>query len=252
MKYFNHILSQEISEDSLNKIVEYYRSGQAEKAKDIISSLGMEEFVFGLSRSDFLYYLPVDKKSKILDVGCGLGTHSFNIAGFAGEVYGCDVSKKNIDFCESRRKDDDVKNIHFLNKSIRELVFPPNTFDSILIHGDIEKNLQYAHTLLKPDGVLYFGIENTFWSVFWKKKYERMLNCAGFNKTPDFYIAYPCYHIPRFLIPLQDTVALRFILNSMTAYKGVLGVLIRLFVKISLFTRVSKVFFHSHAVFIKK
>lgn len=248
----NHITQNGLSESSIEKMVKYYRSGQPKKVRELTTSLGVDELVFGLSRSDFLWYLPIDKESKVLDVGCGLGTHVFNMSGFADEVHGIDVSEERIEFCEARKQNEGFNNTHFLLSDVKDLTFTPSTFDAISVHGFTNmtvENLRRLRLLLKPDGMLYFGIDDR---MNFKKKYKKMLNDAGFGKKPNLYIASPSYHIPRFIIPVQDTQALKFILNSMTAYRGALGGLVRFFVKIPLLTPLFRNLFHSHAIFVKK
>ncbi|MDD2753537.1 MAG: class I SAM-dependent methyltransferase [Candidatus Portnoybacteria bacterium] len=166
----------EFPEEALDKILEYYRLGRVEAAREMIRSLGREDFIFGPGRSDFLYYLPLDKTSRVLDVGCGLGAHSFNAARIAGEVWGCDLSKKRVAFCEARRKNEGAANVNFLHSDIEGLPFAPDTFDAIILNGVVEwlgeknKNkdprqdqlddLRRLRSLLAPGGVMYIGIEN--------------------------------------------------------------------------------------------
>ena len=166
----------EFSEEKLDMILDCYRRGQSERGREIIRALDCEEFIFGLSRSDFLYYLPLNKNSKVLDVGCGLGVHSFNAASRAGEVWGCDLSKKRVEFCEARKRSEGVENVNFLHSNIENLPFEPEAFDAIILNGVVEwfgeknknkdprqdqlEDLRYLRQLLKTGGVLYVGIEN--------------------------------------------------------------------------------------------
>ncbi|MDD5032887.1 MAG: methyltransferase domain-containing protein [Candidatus Pacebacteria bacterium] len=166
----------EFSEELLDKIIGCYQSGRFDDADDIIKSLDREDFIFGLGRSDFLFYLPLGKTSKVLDVGCGLGVHSFNAAKIAGEVYGCDLSKKRVDFCNLRKQREEVKNISFLHSDIENLPFESETFDAVILNGVVEwlgeknknknprddqiEDLRRVKALLKPGGILYIGIEN--------------------------------------------------------------------------------------------
>jgi len=229
------------------------------KEERIRHLLSREEFLYGLLRSDFLYYIPLDKNSTVLDVGCGWGTHSFNAARISGMVYGCDSSKEKITFCRERINEESVNNVEFLHSKVIDIQLKPATFDAILIHDlslwSVEeryKNLQFLYGLLKPGGSLYFGTESTWGNAILRMKYKRMLHKAGFMKKPDFYIASPNYHLPRFLIPHRDTQALKFILISMTAYRGIIGSFVRFFVSIPGGVSILRDFFHSYAVFIKK
>lgn len=220
--------------------------------------ISREEFLHGLLRSDFLYYLPLNKKGVVLDVGCGWGTHAFNTARIAGMVYGCDPSEEKIRFCEKRRQKEEVKNVKFIQSKVEDLSFDQNIFDAILVHGlstwssEQYSNLLHLYAFLKPGGTLYFGAESILGYIFLKKKYTQLLRETGFVNEPNFYIASPSYHLPRFLIPHQDTEALRFILISMTAYRGIAGALVRFFVRIPGGVSVLRNFFYSYAIFVKK
>jgi len=168
----------EFSENDLDRIINFYKEGKEKEARELIKSLDREDFIFGMARSDFLYYIPLNKESKVLDVGCGLGVHSFNAARFAGEVWGCDLSKKRVEFCEERRKTENISNINFFHSDIENLSFAENTFDAILLNGVLEwlgeknknkspredqlEDLKKLRKLLKPGGTLYIGIENRF------------------------------------------------------------------------------------------
>jgi len=168
----------EFSEGDLDKIIDLYKSGQAKKAREMIDSLGKEEFVYGLPRSDFFYYIPINKESRVLDIGCGLGVHSFNAAKLAGEVYGCDQSKKRVEFCEEKRRHQKIENLRFFHSDIESLPFKDNTFDVVFLNGVVEwlgvknknknprddqtEDISKLRKLLKPGGTMYIGIENRF------------------------------------------------------------------------------------------
>lgn len=229
------------------------------KEKRIKRLLSREEFLYGLLRSDFLYYLPIDSQSIVLDVGCGYGTHTFNMARVVAKVYGCDESDENISFCKKRALDEGVSNTEFIQSGIKNLPFPSNMFDAIAVYktsgwskSEWRENLSALHAFLKPEGVLYFGINSFLPLSFLKKKCARITRDAGFRKDLDIYIASPNYHLPRFLIPHEDTYALKFILTSMTAYRGIAGALVRLLVRLPGGVSLTRNFFHSYAIFVKK
>lgn len=241
-----------LSNDSLDALIEAYRSGGSDRARNVAKSFSMEEFIFGLLPSDFLYYLPLNDQAKVLDVACGLGTHSFNIAKFAGEVYGCDPSFKKIAFCEARKQSEGYKNVHFSCSDIADLPFSSNTFDVIIASNSAgllskkESDLHLIYKLLKPGGMFYFC---THTRCPWKLK--RALSGVEFEKI-DFYIAHPSCYFPRFLIPVNDFGTLRFVLNIISADKGVLGVIVRFVIKIPLVGGGIRFFLPHYAVFIKK
>lgn len=241
-----------LSDESLDALIESYRSGGSLKAREIAKTIGMEEYIFGLLPSDFLFYLPLNERSKVLNVACELGTHSFNIAKFAGEVHACDSSLKKITFCQKRTKDEDIKNIYFLHSDIASLPFPSNSFDVIMINdiaGLLDKkedDLCRIYEMLKPGGMLYFGMRARR-----PKTVECALNNIGF-KGVDFYIAHPNHCFPRFLIPFYELYSLRFVMNIITDDKGVIGKGIRVLIKIPIVVKSIRLFFPYYAVFAKK
>ncbi len=215
-----------------------------------------KEFLFGLSRSDFLFYLPLTINSKVLEIECGFGTHAFNIANFVKEIVAVDSQVVNINFCEKRKRQEQVNNINFLEFETEDLNFPRETFDVILISnyqllGKNERIFKQCYQWLKPQGTLYFGVK-VLGGLWCLDHYRRYLQRVGFSKEPQIYIAYPSHLIPRFMIPKDDTLALNFILNSMTAYKGFRGKLIRGLIKAPLFTRIFRNLFSDYAFFVKK
>src|SRR3989344_1795176 len=146
--------------------------------KYIDKTLDRTDFIFGKGRSDFMYYLPLHKRARVLDCGCGLGTHSFNIAPYVKEVHGFDQSKKRIEFCNYRKKFERVRNVDFAHADFERLPYKDDYFDTILLNGVVEwlgernrnedprkdqlEVLRLLHKKLRPGGVLYIGIENRY------------------------------------------------------------------------------------------
>ncbi len=149
-----------------------------EVRKYIEEKLHRTDFIFGQARSDFLYLSNLDKNSVCLDIGCGLGVHTFNMAKIAKEVYACDLSTKRVRFCEHRMEMEDIKNIKLYHSDISSLPFDKEKFDFIVMNGVVEwlgeqnknkspradqiNDLKKVQSLLKKDGVLYIGIENRY------------------------------------------------------------------------------------------
>lgn len=150
--------------------------------KYIKEKLKREDFIFGSTRSDFLYLSNVNKESLCLDVGCGLGVHTFNMAKIAKEVHACDLSKKRVEFCEYRKEMDGANNVYLYHSDIERLPFKKEKFDFILMNGLVEwlgeknknkdprqdqiEDLKKIFSLLKKDGVLYIGIENRYAATY--------------------------------------------------------------------------------------
>ncbi len=98
---------------------------------------------------------------KILDIGCGDGTHAKMAASYAEEVYGIDYSPDVIE-----RAKVNMPNGHFLAASAYELPFEDNMFDTIYSVDVIEhmetpeKMLLEAARVLKPGGFLILQTPN--------------------------------------------------------------------------------------------
>nr|WP_309758326.1 class I SAM-dependent methyltransferase [Flavobacterium sp.] len=98
-------------------------------------------------------------KGKILDVGCGAGSHSLYLQNERNlEVYSIDISPNAIEACNQRG----LKNTHVQNILEMDSDNPENKFDTILllmngtgIFGTLKETppfLQKLKSLLKPDG----------------------------------------------------------------------------------------------------
>jgi ubiquinone/menaquinone biosynthesis C-methylase UbiE len=172
----NDIYWGEFAESDMDAILAWMRVGQYDLARARIQELGRTNFVFGKQRSDFLYYLHLSKQATCLDIGCGLGVHTFNIAPNVGQVHAIDLSRKRAEFCELRATMDHVSNVSVLHTDVMHLPFEDKYFDNILMNGVLEwvpemnlhadpradqiEVLQKLKGLLKKEGRLYVGIEN--------------------------------------------------------------------------------------------
>lgn len=174
----------EFPESELDTAIGHLRRGDYEAARAHIRSLGRESFVFGKERTDFMYYLPLHKEARVLDVGCGLGAHALTIAPYVAHVEAFDQSKKRVEFCSLRAKAEGVENVRFSHLDLEHADFPPASFDAILMNGVVEwlgearhhadprqdqvAVLRKIRAMLKPGGRLYIGIENRWAFAYFK------------------------------------------------------------------------------------
>ena len=91
-----------------------------------------------MSASDFLEFVQKLKQNKpnikVLDVGCGGGRHSIQLAKMGFEVYGIDFSEYAIRVAkENAQKENVIENIYFRVGNVLELSFEENFFDIIII-----------------------------------------------------------------------------------------------------------------------
>ncbi len=163
----------------MDELLALLRSGDYNAAKNFIDQdLRRTDFIFGYGRSDFMYYLNLHPEAICLDIGCGLGIHTFNIAPRVKKVYACDLSRKRVEFCQIRAKMDAVTNVEIFHSDIVGLPFTASSLDNIVMNGVLEwvpeannhpnprteqiNVLGQMRDLLKSDGILYVGIENRF------------------------------------------------------------------------------------------
>ncbi len=106
-------------------------------------------------------YLP--SPVKFLDMGCGAGFLTHDMALFGHEVTGVDLSKESL---EVARKMDETGSIHYLQADVAKIPLPDASFDvvsamDLLEHVENpESVVQEAARLLKPGGLFFFHTFN--------------------------------------------------------------------------------------------
>ena len=140
---------------------------------------GFYNYLFEEGRADWRFYLDLDASSKILDLGCGWGNLSFELAREYGHVTAVDYSLGKLSFMQSRRTAQGVNNVDLMRTDInRRLPFCDNHFDLVVLNGVLEWVGEYKYEkppevyqkellieinrVLKPDGYLYVAIENRY------------------------------------------------------------------------------------------
>lgn len=100
------------------------------------------------------------KKSKILDLGCGNGRISVQLAKMGQNVTGIDINESEIDYAKTTHP-----GIKFSVGSAEKLKFKASSFDHVVtlgLFGAVEKSTRLkifkeALRVLKPGGYLYLG-----------------------------------------------------------------------------------------------
>ncbi len=123
------------------------------------------------------YIKPTDK---ILDVGCGPGTITYDLSTYVpeGEIIGVEPTKELIDEALNNEKSDAVKNVNFQVASVFELPFPDNSFDIVHAHQVIihlqhpVEALKEMRRVLRPDGYLCFKDAELRSTIYYPRKYE--------------------------------------------------------------------------------
>ena len=124
--------------------------------------------------------LPEMDKPRILDVGCGSGVGTVELARLSnGEIIGLDIDQSVLDRLTRKIEKADLSDrVKTLNCSIFDMEFPDESFDIIWSEGSIfvigfERGLQEWRRFLKPGGFMVIHDEKG--NV--KEKLEQISGC---------------------------------------------------------------------------
>ena len=109
-----------------------------------------------------------------MDVGCGFGERSVEIAKYGGEVIGIDISEKNINYSKKLADKNNLsKKCAFLQMDVHSMSFENNKFDliigrGIIHHLDIKISLLEIKRVLKKGGTAIFvePLDSTSFKIF--------------------------------------------------------------------------------------
>ena len=139
-------------------------------SKDLLFEIDQDHF-----RENFNKYtrkafqlLPELEKPRILDIGCGSGVATIELAKLSvGEIIGIDIDQSLLDKLNRKIEEKGFSNrMKTLKCSLFEMVFPDENFDIIWSEGSIyiigfEKGLKEWSRLLKTNGFLVVHDEKT-------------------------------------------------------------------------------------------
>ena len=105
--------------------------------------------------------LPKLDKPRILDIGCGSGVPTMELARLGqGEVIGIDIDQPALDKLTKKIREAGSSNrVQAVNCSILDMVFPDESFDIVWSEGSIfvigfERGIQEWKQFLKPNGFM--------------------------------------------------------------------------------------------------
>lgn len=138
----------------------------------------LEPYIFDNQRAAWQFFFPLNKNSKVLDIGSLWGTLPFQLAKQCKTVIAVDAVIENCKFMNIRKQQDDVSNIQVVCANATDIPFPDESFDLVILNGVLEwtgladpqlnplhihrQILAKIHKMLKKGGQLYIGIENRF------------------------------------------------------------------------------------------
>lgn len=146
-------------------------------------------------RADARFFLPINKESVILDMGCMWGALTFALSEHCKHIVGLDQTLETLQLSYYRAQEAGIQNVTFLGGDARRMPIKDNIFDVVLLNGVLEwlgleseyvveqqwgkrsrngvktvrvknprtlqlRGLQEALRVLKPGGVLWLAIEN--------------------------------------------------------------------------------------------
>ncbi len=193
-----------------------------------LARMGCDLYRDHVNMPAFLAMLPEVKGLYGLDIGCGEGENTRRIAERGAKIVAIDISPIFIKQAQVLEKEKPL-GIEYEVASALELPFKDQTFDfaiatmSFMDIPEIEKVIQQAYRILKPNGFLQFSISHPCFSTpMWKWIYnddgqKAALQCGKYfqeqNGEIDEWIfsrlpgnlknTIPNFKVPRFTRPLS-------------------------------------------------
>lgn len=211
-----HIARPQVQESAELKTIpcetiknQYKKEKCVKMSIDILKELNAEKM-----RVVFLKYtrkafkmLPKMVKPQILDIGCGSGIPTIELARLNdGEVIGIDIDREELKKLNLRiEKGGSSNRVKAIYCSIYKIDFPDEYFNILWDEGalhllDLKKSLRECNRLLKSNGFLIIG-ETTKWM---KNKFE-IFSKFGFKLTNQILLPEGCWWT-EYYAPLEEKI----------------------------------------------
>jgi 2-polyprenyl-3-methyl-5-hydroxy-6-metoxy-1,4-benzoquinol methylase len=101
----------------------------------------------------------LDADNTVLEIGCGTGEKTLELAQYAESILATDISSVMIQSAQKKKDDHDIKNVDFIKTAIFDNSLKKETYDIILtfnvLHFIInrEQFMKRINYLLKPGGI---------------------------------------------------------------------------------------------------
>jgi ubiquinone/menaquinone biosynthesis C-methylase UbiE len=132
-------------------------------SEKLLNELDIDHFrsVFSKYTIEAFQKLPKLYKPRILDIGCGTGVPTMELARLSdGEIIAIDIDQKSLDILRQKIEKKGLTNrVKAIKCSLFDIKFPDNSFDIIWAEGTlttlgVEKSLKNWNRLLKSEGFL--------------------------------------------------------------------------------------------------
>ncbi|MHA1471957.1 MAG: class I SAM-dependent methyltransferase [Promethearchaeota archaeon] len=151
--------------------------------EEMLSELDLDHFreVFSKYTIEAFRKLPKLEKPRILDIGCGSGVPTMELARLTdGKIIGIDIDQESLDRLSRKIEQEGLTDrVKAIKCSLINIKFPDNSFDIIWAEGSItslgvEKSLRGWNSILKPKGfmVIHDEIKHFF------KKRDKVASCG--------------------------------------------------------------------------
>lgn len=175
----------EISQDEMrraNLIAE--QTTWEDAIAQVVSEKGLRDYICQSERAAFRHLWDLPPESAVLDVGAGWGAISAGLATSFSHVVAVEGVLERCRFMKTRFKQMGFQNVEVICSNFLGLPLQDAQFDAVVLNGVLEwlglasregnpREIQLAvlrrvHRLLKPNGVLYVGIENRIGWAAWR------------------------------------------------------------------------------------
>jgi ubiquinone/menaquinone biosynthesis C-methylase UbiE len=103
-----------------------------------------------------------NKLSKILDLGCGTGRHTYYLADRGFNVHACDISETGLNITKKLINDAKFENVDYSIQDMYSMTFEEESFEGVLCiwvqgHGmkeQIQKGINEIHRILIKGGIV--------------------------------------------------------------------------------------------------
>jgi SAM-dependent methyltransferase len=135
------------------------------------------EMILNLERANWHWLLNLPARSRVLDVGAGMGTDSHALALRFRQIMATEPDLDRIQFMRQRFAQERLSNIKIVRTSVWDLPFAEQSMDLVAMNGVLEwvaegvpgdpgelqrQALRKVVRLLRTGGYLYLGIENRY------------------------------------------------------------------------------------------